>query len=62
MLLKVSDITHGRISRQQTYSDFLAYCALLLSGRTDPVHAKQRYTALEQMQKNYKETELQMFQ
>lgn len=62
MLLKVSDITHGRISRPQTYSDFLAYCALLMSSRTDPVHAKQRYIALEQIQKNYNETEWQMFQ
>lgn len=61
VLWQIADSTHGRISRSQTYSNFLAYCALLLSSRTDPVHAEQRQGALKQLRKSYSNSEWQIF-
>lgn len=60
-LLRLSDVTHGRISNAQTFSDFLAYAALRLSTRTDPVHYKERAEQLQRLGSNYKEPELQEF-
>lgn len=60
-LLQIADITHGRISRPETFSDFLAYCALNLSVHTDPVHAKDRLAGLKQLKNNYKDNEWQGF-
>ena len=60
-LLQISDITHGRISKPQTFGDFMKYCALLLSSRTDPVHAEERTKALDQLKTNYKDKEWQAF-
>lgn len=60
-LLQIADITHGRISRPETFSDFLAYCALTLSVRTDPVHTKDRHAGLERLKNNYKGAEWQGF-
>lgn len=60
-LLKISDITHGRISRPQTFGDFVAFCALLLSARTDPVHTEERTNALKRLKKNYTNNEWQAF-
>lgn len=60
-LLQIADITHGRISRPETFSDFLAYCALSLSVCTDPVHAKDRHVGLERLKINYKDAEWQGF-
>ena len=60
-LLKITEITRGRISRPQTLSDFLAYCALLLSIRTDPVHTEQRSKSLERLKANYKKDEWESF-
>ena len=60
-LLKIAEITRGRISRPQTLSDFLAYCALLLSIRTDPVHSEQRSKSLERLKANYKKDEWEVF-
>ena len=60
-LLKIAEITRGRISRPQTLSDFLAYCALLLSIRTDPVHTEQRSKSLERLKANYKKDEWEAF-
>ena len=60
-LLKIAEITRGRISRPQTLSDFLAYCALLLSIRTDPVHSEQRSKSLERLKANYKKDEWEAF-
>ena len=54
-LLRLSDVTHGRISNAQTFSDFLAYAALRLSTRTDPVHYKERAEQLQRLGSNYKE-------
>lgn len=59
--LKIAEITRGRISRPQTFSDFVAYCALLLSARTDPVHSESRYKTLKQLLKSYEEPEVQAF-
>ena len=59
--LKLADITRGRISRSQTFSDFVTYCALLLSARTDPVHTESRSEALKQLMQSYEEPELQAF-
>ena len=39
----------------------MKYCALLLSSRTDPVHAKERTKALEELKINYKEKEWNAF-
>ncbi len=60
-LIKISETTGGRISKPDTYSDFLAYCALLLSSRTDPVHTEQRLRALKQLQEKYSDSEWQVF-
>ena len=60
-LLQLSDVTHGRISSAQTFSDFLAYSALRLSIRTDPVHRKERSERLRRLEANYEESELQEF-
>ena len=60
-LLQLSDVTHGRISNAQTFSDFLAYAALRLSTRTNPVHYKERTEQLQRLKDNYKESELQEF-
>lgn len=60
-LLQISDVTHGRISRPQTYGDFMEYCALLLSSRTDPVHAEQRAKSLKRLKANYTDDEWQIF-
>lgn len=59
--LKIAEITRGRISRSQTFSDFVAYCALLLSARTDPVHTESRSKDLKQLMQSYEEPELQAF-
>ena len=60
-LLRLSDVTHGRISSSQTFSDFLAYSALRLSIRTDPVHCKERSERLRRLEANYEESELREF-
>lgn len=60
-LLQISDMTHGRISKPQTFGDFVAFCALLLSSRTDPVHTEQRANALKQLKKTYTDDEWQAF-
>ena len=39
----------------------MKYCALLLSSRTDPVHAKERTKALEELKINYKDKEWNAF-
>lgn len=60
-LLKIANISHGRISKPQTFSDFLHYCALLLSAYTDPVHAEYRLKALEKLKTSYKDDEWEAF-
>ena len=62
LFLKIADITHGRIARSQTFSDFVAYCALLLSARTDPAHSQSRQEAWKQLMQSYKEPEVRAFQ
>ena len=61
VLLEITEITRGRISTSQTFSDFLHYCALLLSARTDPVHTEQRSKALRQLKTSYKDDEWEAF-
>ena len=60
-LLKIADMTHGRISRPQTFADFVAYCAFLLSSRTDPIHTEQRTDFLKRLKKSYTDDEWQTF-
>lgn len=60
-LCQVADVTRGRISRAQTFSDFLAYCALLLSSRTDPVHSKDSMEQLQRLKGSYHDAEWQAF-
>lgn len=60
-LIKLSDMTHGRINRTQVFSDFLAYGALLLGMRTDPVHSKNYAEQFESLHKNYTASEWDTF-
>ncbi len=60
-LCQVADVTRGRISRAQTFSDFLAYCALLSSSRTDPVHRKDRMEQLQKLKGSYHDAEWRAF-
>ena len=60
-LLKIAEITHERISRAQTFADFLHYCALLFSMRTDPIHAEQRSETLKRLKSSYKDDEWKAF-
>lgn len=55
------EITRGRISRPQTFSDFLHFSALLLSARTDPVHTNQRVESMERLKSNYRDEEWEAF-
>ena len=61
MLVQIANTTHGRISPSQTFSDFVAYSALTLSIRTDPVHAEKRRGVLKKLKDNYKDTEWNSF-
>ena len=61
-LLEFSKVTHGRLARTRVFSDYLAYCALLLSSRTDPVHRKKRLEQFKKLQEPYSDSEWQMFQ
>lgn len=61
LLLKTADVTRGRVDRQDTFRDFLAFCACTLSNRTDPVHLKTRTEQLERLSKNYRPQELAAF-
>ena len=38
LILKIAEVTRGRISRREVFRDFVAYCALRISILTDPVH------------------------
>lgn len=60
-LCQVADVTRGRISRAQTFSDFLAYCALLASSRIDPIHRKDRMEQLQKLKGSYHDAEWQAF-
>ena len=60
-MLKISEITCGRISRPQTFSDFLYYGALLISAHTDPVHTEERFKCLKRLKVNYKDNEWEAF-
>lgn len=61
LLLEIASITRGRISKPQTLADFLEYCALITSARTDPVHMKQRLESLKELTAQYRDGELQRF-
>jgi hypothetical protein len=61
MLVQIANTTHGRISPSQTFSDFVAYSALTLSIRTDPVHAEKRRGMLKKLKDSYKDTEWNSF-
>ena len=61
LLLQIASITRGRISKPQTLADFLQYCALITSARTDPVHTKQRVESLKELTAQYRDGELQSF-
>lgn len=60
-LVEIANITRGRISRTQTFSDFIAYSALTLSIRTDPVHAEKRHNTLKQLKNTYRDAEWNSF-
>lgn len=36
LILKIADVTCGRISRREVFRDFIAYCALRISVMTAP--------------------------
>lgn len=60
-LYKMADMTRGRISKSQVFTDFLAYGALLLSIRTDPVHSEQRKKSFIELKSRYTDDECQVF-
>lgn len=60
-LVQIANITRGRISQSQTFSDFIAYSALTFSIRTDPVHAEKRSNALKQLKDTYNDAEWNSF-
>lgn len=60
-LLQFSKITHGRIAPTRVFSDYLAYCALLLSNKTDPVHCEKRLEQFEKLKEPYSDAEWQAF-
>lgn len=60
-LRKIEEITSGRISKAQTFTDFLHYCALLFSMHTDPIHAEQRSETLKRLKSSYKDDEWKAF-
>lgn len=62
VLIQASNVTNGRISRVTVFSDFLAYCALRMSNRTDPVHYEDRIKQAKQLETAYTASELQIFQ
>lgn len=61
VLLDMVKMTRGRFDRQQVFRDFVAYCALLLSNRTDPVHLKERRKWQETIEGKYSEQEKALF-
>ena len=56
-LLKRMELTRGRITPRAVFQDFIAMCALLLSGYTDPVHYTERAKALAGVAKRYSSQE-----
>ena len=60
-LLETAKITRGRIDRQQVFCDFISFCALLLSNRTDPVHLKERQEQQALISQKYTESEKEQF-
>ena len=60
-LEQMANMTHGRLFRTRVFSDFLAYSALLLSIRTDPVHSAQRLQSIRELKGPYRDTEWQTF-
>lgn len=60
-LLKAVQMTCGRVDQQQVFRDLVAYCALQLSNRTDPVHLKVRQEQLDAIVKKYTDQEKNQF-
>lgn len=60
-LLKAVKMTCGRVDQQQVFRDLVAYCALQLSNRTDPVHLKVRQEQQAAIVKNYTDQEKNQF-
>lgn len=61
VLLDITKITRGRIHRQQVFRDFVEYCALELSCRTDPVHMEARRKQQDSVMKGYTAQERELF-
>lgn len=60
-IYKMAGMTKGRISQTQVFSDFLAYSALCLSIRTDPVHMERRQMAFAELKGRYSDDECRIF-
>lgn len=52
-LLNQMELTRGRIMPRAVFQDFIAICALLISGFIDPVHKTERVKALADVTKRY---------
>lgn len=60
-LIKTAHITRGRIDAREVYRDFIAYCALVISIPTDPVHRGMREKQLSGLDEKYTQEEREVF-
>lgn len=60
-MLKMTEVTQGRIDSRQVFRDFMTYSALFLSNRTDPAHLEERKRQQEAAVKEYRPQELEVF-
>lgn len=61
LILKIADVTRGRISRREVFRDFIAYCAHRISVMTDPVHL-ERIKYLNELIERYTTPEREVFE
>lgn len=61
LILKIADVTRGRISRREVFRDFIAYCAHRISIMTDPVHS-ERIKYLNELIERYTTPEREVFE
>lgn len=61
LILKIAEVTRGRISRREVFRDFVAYCALRISILTDPVHT-ERIEHLDKLIERYVTSEREAFE
>lgn len=60
-ILDTTNVTRGRISSRQVFRDFMAFSALYLSCRTNPVHMDDRRVQQESILRQYTAQEVAVF-